>query len=387
MEINKIYQGSTLEVLKQMPDDFVNCIVTSPPYWGLRDYGIQGQIGLEPTLEEYLNNILAITKELKRVLRPDGVMFWNHGDCYCGSQGQIDAKNPKAMEGKLIPHQKDYQSKCMVMQNYRLIIKMIDEQGWINRNNIVWHKPNAMPSSVKDRFSNSYEPVFMLVKNKKYWFDLDAVRIPHKTNENRPMGIDREKNYPNAKRNKNAFNYRVRDAEKKSEQCPQFKASEEEIKNYTTKIPKENAESFGSPRARQHRQKYITPEQQKETQDKTGWVNGSGRIRSFYDNFGGLTNPKGKNPGDVWRIATHPFSEAHFATFPEKLITPMIKAGCPEGGIVLDPFSGASTTGVVSLKLGRKYIGIELNKTYCEMAKKRIEKEVGTLFNKIEIIK
>jgi len=244
-----------------------------------------------------------------------------------------------------------------MLQNYRLILKMVDEQGWILRNIIVWWKPNHMPSSVKDRFSNSYEPVFMLVKNKKYWFDLDAVRVPHK--------------YP--------------------------------------ELPTKNKRPFRSGLGREQKER-------------------------------GGQYPLGKNPGDLWRIPTHPFPEAHFATFPPKLVEPMIKAGCPQwickkcgkarvrivkepirkkpytykkvgipgesnqrgqrneqcgqyqgvtigwtncgcgagwrSGVVLDPFMGAGTTGVVAKRLGRNYIGIELNREYIKIAEARIKKVV-----------
>jgi len=303
IEINTIYQGHTLEVLKTFPDEFVDCIITSPPYWGLRDYGVKGQIGLEPTLEEYISNLLQITAELKRVLKPTGVMFWNHGDCYGGSGcGKGDYRNNNKRNISNInlycwkPNpQLKLTPKCLALQNYRLILRMIDEQGWILRNTIIWHKPNGMPSSVKDRFANKYEPVFMLVKNKKYWFDLDAVRVPHKTiNELKKRKVLDNKG-----------NYEVR-----KDLC---------------------------------------------------------RSRDEY------YSPLGKNPGDVWRIPTQPFPEAHFATFPERLVEPMIKAGCPEDGIILDPFMGAGTTALVALKLNRSFIGIELNPEYIKIAEKRIE--------------
>lgn len=153
--------GDAYKLLCEMPDESNDTIITSPPYWGLRDYGVDGQIGLEPTLTEYYARLLEVTAECMRVLKPTGVMFWNHGDSYGGSGHEIPAK-------------------CMIMQNERLIIRMIDEQGWILRNRIIWNKPNGMPSSVTDRFSNKYEPIYMLVKSKKYLFDLDAVRVPHK---------------------------------------------------------------------------------------------------------------------------------------------------------------------------------------------------------------
>ena len=181
----------------------------------VRDYGVEGQVGLEPTLSEFLEKMLNITKELKRVLKKTGVMFWNHGDNYSASGKGMNPTNEPT--GKQVYVMKNIdrnckhcgksfkgnpmqnfcsaqcsgvdntprsekgliQPKCLCLQNYRLILRMIDEQGWILRNSIIWNKPNHMPSSVKDRFSNSYEPVFMLTKNKKYWFDLDAVRVPH----------------------------------------------------------------------------------------------------------------------------------------------------------------------------------------------------------------
>jgi len=298
MKLNHIYQGDTLAVLKTFPPDCIDTVITSPPYWGLRDYGVDGQIGLEKTIEEYLDKMLDITQELQRMLKPTGVMFWNHGDSYA-SQG--NEKSRWAGDGKI---SKSYmgramcstiQAKCLMLQNYRLILKMIDEQGWILRNSIIWHKPNAMPSSVKDRFSNSYEPVFMLVKKKKYWFDLDAVRVAH-TSLNKPPG-----------------------------------------------------------------------NKQKDREDKKMTRNPTAK-QAF--------SPAGKNPSDLWKIATHPFPEAHFATFPPKLIEPMIKAGCPKKGVVLDPFMGAGTTGMVAKELGRNYIGTELSKEYIKIAEARIKKVV-----------
>lgn len=391
MKLNKIYNGDSLKILKTFPDNSVNCIITSPPYWGLRDYGVAGQVGLEKTLDKFLAKMLKVTAECQRVLRKDGVMLWNHGDCYGGSWqdygsrdgGQRD-KNSKSFPRrgnpkKEIPPSAKLTSKCLALQNWRLILKMIDEQGWILRNTIIWHKPNHMPSSVKDRFANSYEPVYMLVKSKKYWFDLDAVRVPQKEFINKP------------------------------EQKP----------------------------------KAINQGESKDT----GAFSKKGGFNAYRENKGIQYNPAGKNPGDIWKIPTQPMSEAHFATFPEKLVAPMIKAGCPlevcpkcgkvienptnkerninkedeekfakekgspgsasrlvssldkhlpeekiyqgktvgwtkckcnkgfEPGIVLDPFSGAGTTLWVAEKLRRKWIGIELNPEYIKIAKKRMSQQ------------
>jgi DNA modification methylase len=403
---NKIICGDALEVLQKIPDESVDCIITSPPYWGLRDYGVEGQIGLEYSLEEYLEKLLKIIAELKRVLKPTGILFLNHGDCYGGSLQGYGAKKPSETGfqkpagidprySKEKPPTAKLKAKCLVLQNWRLVLRMIDKQGWLLRNVIIWHKPNHMPSSVKDRFTNSYEPVFMLVKSKKYYFDLDAIRIPPKTLENKAL----------------SFNYRLRDSEKKSKHCPQFKATKEEIerykeewekqkqlsyvnddkgarrsrvrawlntKNKRTHYPQDQAESFGSPRARYWREKkWETP------YHPSGDPTIHGQRRPPQPNQKGAFHPLGKNPGDLWSIPTQPAPpEArgkHFAIFPEKLVEPMIKAGCPKNGIVLDPFCGSGTTCVVAKKLGRNYIGIDISKEYCEIAEKRLERTQSPL--------
>lgn len=341
--VNKIICGDTLTVLKTMPDNCIDTIITSPPYWGLRIYldanhpDKNKEIGLELRLEEYHNKLLQITAELKRILKPTGSMFWNHGDSYASSGSQrFDTDKYGGKSGIHCGRARtnEYQSKCMLMQNYRLVLKMIDEQGWILRNIIIWHKPNSMPSSVKDRLSNTYEPVFMLVKSKKYYFDLDSIREPlaESSLERQKRGV--------------------------SENC----------KGYLTQkwlhTPRENIK-------KQYHSKYAG----QNTASLFGRLIEQGKTHDDW-----IKHPLGKNPGDVWKIATQPFKRSHFATFPQKLIIPMIKAGCPANGIVLDPFSGAGTTCLVAKKLNRNYIGIELNSDYVKMSEQRIEKEVGTLF-------
>jgi DNA modification methylase len=360
---NKIICGDCLEILKEIPDNSIDCIITSPPYWGLRNYKVDGQIGLEHTLEEYLEKLLKITAELKRILKPTGILFWNHGDCY-GSPLQVYVTKQPSKTGFQKPSEIDHRyskkkspttnpkAKCLALQNYRLILKMINEQSWILRNIIIWYKPNHMPSSVKDRFTNTYEPVFMLVKKKKYYFNLDAVRVPIKQpqNINQASHNWEKRNTPNPiEWRKYAFNYRVSDAEKKSEKYPQFMATKEEIERYKKEKPNHHSGNQTI-----HGQRLLPQQNQK-----------------------GTFHQLGKNPGDLWSISTQPApSEArgkHFAIFPEKLVEPMILAGCPKDGIVLDPFCGSGTTCVVAKKLGRNYIGIDISKEYCEIAEKRLE--------------
>jgi DNA modification methylase len=330
----KIFQGHVLDALRQIPDNSVDCIVTSPPYWGLRKYpdatnvhwndGWYGQLGLEPTLEMYIEHLLQITAELKRVLKPTGIMFWNMGDCYANVQMRV---------------------KCMALQNFRLALRMIDEQGWILRNVIIWHKPNHLPESVKDRFTKAYEPIFMFVKSKHYYFNLDAVREPLKGStverieqwiRNDEDSKDFSKLKPSAgnpnpqyvfQRLVHKFNYRVREAKKGYFEKLGVRASEEEMQKYD------------------NRGKLI--------------------IKEKSDQY------LGKNPGDVWTINTEPFPDAHFATFPTELVRRCIKAGCPENGIVLDPFVGSGTTIKVAIEERRNAIGIEIVPEYIQIAERR----------------
>lgn len=312
MEINKIYQGDTLEVLKQMPDDFMNCIVTSPPYWALRDYGVDKQLGLEPTFQEYIKRLCDIFDEAKRVLKNDGTCFVNMGDTYAGGNGwsgvpddwkSVSAGSKQPRFDSPTKQLKNI-SKCLLQIPSRFAIEMTN-RGWILRNEIIWHKPNCMPSSAKDRFTVDFEKVFFFVKNKKYWFETQFEQQQEESHLRVLRGVsDKHKNL---------------------------------------KVPGQTTHGMHKQRAK-----------------------GEGEY---------LWNPLGRNKRCVWKVTTKSFKEAHFATFPEKLITPMIKAGCPEGGLVLDPFMGAGTTALVSRKLGRNYIGIELNPEYIKIAEKRLRQE------------
>ena len=308
-----------ISVLQTFPNECVDCIVTSPPYYGLRDYGVQGQIGFENSVEEYLERMLAVTAELKRVLKTEGTFWLNHGDSYGGSwqnygarEGTQRKKNTRSFTRKgypqgRIPPTAHISPKCLLLQNYRLTIRMTDEQQWILRNVVIWHKPNGMPSSIKDRFTVDYEPVFFFTRSKKYWFE----------RQYEPMA-------------ESTF---VRINE------PNFKNQKGGNKDYGR------------------------------------GTNPNHSARKALENLRTNLNPLGRNRRCVWTIPTHPFAEAHFATFPERLIETPIRAGCPIGGVVLDPFFGSGTTGVVAMKLNRKYIGIELNTDYIRIAKSRLQRE------------
>lgn len=335
----QILQGDVLEKLKEIPDETFDCIISSYPYYRVRDYGVEGQIGLEDTVFQYMEVIGKVTKELKRVLKKTGTCWINLGDSY-GSHHSDEDNKMVADKQEQKPVKGFEKSRFGVPE--RFYINCIDD-GWIARNHIPWYKSNAMPSSVKDRFTNKWESIFFLVKSQRYFFNLDAVRI-------KPQG----KTVP--------FNVRVRDAKNGTldqKYGKMQKATTEEIDNY------------GDDR---------TKKKQDNTLDSTGKheiygndPENKGRVRDHLD-MGVKSHTKGKNPGDVFFINPKPFPEAHFATFPVELPLTILKCGCPPDGIVLDPFFGAGTVGVAAEMLGMKWTGIELNKEYITMAQNRLSK-------------
>lgn len=380
MGLNRIYNTDALEGLKGLKDNSIDCVVTSPPYWALRDYGVTGQLGLEPTFQEYITKLCDIFDEVKRVLKKQGTCWVNLGDTYgttSGGMEQLKKQKKDTPQYGAIPYADGYEGvdqsgkrnmkmeKCLLQIPSRFAIEMTN-RGWILRNRIIWHKANVMPSSANDRFTVDFEEIFFFVKNKKYWFEQQFDKTITKDNSNR----DR---------------------------------------------------------------------------DNTKLNNTPGRTR-----MSGLktNNYEFKNKRTTWFINPKPFSEAHFAVFPEKLIETPIKAGCPEfickkcgkarekifdkevtfhsgsgktgnqpkgkwegkeqqesgdydirmgpkvertdkgysncgcnaefeGGIVLDPFMGSGTTAVVAKKFNRNYLGFEINKEYIDIAENRLYQELG----------
>ncbi len=296
--MNEIIQGDALEVLKTLDDESANCVITSPPYWGLRDYGVEGQFGLEKTPEEYVENLVSVFREVKRVLKKEGTVWLNLGDTYTGSWGAMSHDIEK--KGKRMGYterpvmsrpQLGLKPKDLVGIPWRVAFAL-QADGWYLRQDIIWAKPNPMPESVTDRCTKSHEYIFLLTQNKKYYYDNEAIK--EKTLTNDSSNRDRD----NSKLNN-------------------------------------------------------TP--------------GRTRMAGLKTNSYELRNRR-----SVWTVTTKPFKEAHFAVFPEDLIVPMIKAGCPEGGTVLDPFIGSGTTAVVAKKLKRDWLGIELNPEYIKIAESRI---------------
>jgi len=301
MEINTIYKESCLETLSRMPDNFLDAVVTSPPYWQLRDYGYPEQWGLEPTYQEYLEHLWQMMDEIYRVLKPSGTVWINLGDTYHNATKwafkNVAQTISNGNERNFIANKKINQGvpeKCLLLLPHRFAIGCID-RGWIMRNDIVWAKRNGMPESVTDRFSKKHEYFFFMTKSEKYYFDLDAVK---------DRTITRD--------------FLVRDRD-------------------TTKLNN-------------------TP----------GRTKMAGLKENNYD-F--------KNPGsvaDFWDIPTKPSSVDHYATYNDSLLKKPVLAGCPEGGLIYDPFMGSGTTAAVCIRAKRNFIGSEMGQNYFDEAQKLV---------------
>lgn len=383
MEVDRIFLGDSLEILKKMPDESVDCCVTSPPYFGLRDYGtakwsggdpscdhicipdsdvdrkyssritsshilrrtrkicpkcgairVDKQIGIEETPEKYVKNLTRVFNQVRRVLKNDGTLWLVIGDSYNGYKGNATCSNFETMYAghRHQPARKPsfgLEAKGMKQKDLIGIPWMVAfalrSSGWYLRQDIIWHKPNPMPESVTDRCTKSHEYIFLLSKSPKYYYNAEAISEPiaASTVKRLSQKIDNQK----------------------GTEWPAYS------KPITPKAPRYGGKKYTA-----------TPQ-------------------AFYRTKSGNTYSYGekRNKRSVWTVSTKPCREAHFATFPQDLIAPCILAGCPRGGVILDPFIGSGTTGIVAKKLGCHFIGIELNPDYKKIAEKRLESLGGFL--------
>ncbi len=355
IELNKIHNEDCISGLKKLPDNFIDCCVTSPPYFGLRDYGVKEQIGLEDTPEQFVEKMVCVFEEIKRVLKPQGTLWLNLGDSYWGGKGKSgqsyssEAQQKRHIDGKSInraEHQIAGVGKTRPTDKKHETIKPKDligipwmvafalrANGWYLRQDIIWSKPNPMPESVTDRCTKSHEYIFLMSKSPKYYYDQAAImkdvavssisrlsqdiqnqqgsaRVPGKTNGNMKASSGHTRKSGNKERKNGS-----------QRGCP-----EDSTSNVCGSVPWEGAKA---------------------------------------------------NKKSVWTVTTKPFREAHFATYPEDLIIDCIKAGCPENGIVIDPFMGGGTTALVARKINRNFIGFELNPEYIRIAEKRLSNSLG----------
>lgn len=307
--------GDVIESLSTLSDQSVNCVVTSPPYWGLRDYGIEGQIGLESTPEKYTERLVEVFRDVWRVLQDDGTLWLNLGDTYASAwpcqrrnvigagsleNGRREARPPRLPMG--------IKEKDLIGIPWRVAFAL-QSDNWYLRSDIIWSKPNPMPESVRDRPTKAHEYLFLLAKSAHYYFDQEA--CAEQAQEHKGVVLD----------NRDSGTGKARGMFGQADRQGNFKPA----------------------------------------------VNGKRNIRS------------------VWTIATQPYKGAHFATFPKKLVTPCILAGCPVDGTVLDPFCGSGTVGCVCMDNGRNFIGIELNPKYVDLATARILKESDVVSGRVDL--
>lgn len=322
----ELWHGDSLAVLREMPDQSVDCCVTSPPYFGLRDYGIEGQYGLEASPAEYVETMRALFAEVRRVLTNDGTLWLNLGDSYSTRVATRPSSHQDGLQPDRAELKKDWKrdkalgltrmptflpEKNLMGIPWRVAFALQDD-GWILRNDIIWHKSSGMPESVADRMGNRHEHVFLLSKAKRYWFDLDPIREPLVTSSPSALNWARDS----------------KEADVPGQSMRQHRGDR-------TPYPGMPPQNIKAATGRRHVSDY---------------------------------NNGGKNPGDVWTLPTQPFSEAHFAVMPQALAERAILAGCKPGGTVLDPFSGSGTTGLAATKHGRKYVGIDLSADYLDLS-------------------
>lgn len=323
--LNTIICDDVLSGMKRIPDESVDCVITSPPYWQLRDYGFSGQWGLEPTFDEYLEKLLKLMDEVWRVLKDSGTVWVNLGDTYSGSgNGQRDKDAASRIGGKCYANQNysgvksgktSVRNKSLILVPHRFAIGCID-RGWILRNDIIWAKRNGMPEGVTDRFTKKHEYVFFMVKSEKYFFDLDAIKDSVSIHS---VKMELRKNRKDTKYGK-----------------------DEGRPNGV------HAQTLSKPRA----------------------------YRGYSSIDAEMLAKKGKNPGsvsDFWDIPTKPSLQNHYASYNDSLIAKPILAGCPEGGVILDPFMGTGSTAEAAIRAGRNFIGIDASEEYCKLANKRLE--------------
>lgn len=308
-----ILNGDCLAVLRKLPDNSVNCCVTSPPYYALRDYGVDGQIGREETPAKYVVRLTEVFSEVRRVLTPDGTFWLNIADTYAGKGDQgdhTDPKYPNGRTGQVVALNKKVEgckTKDLIGIPWMLAFSLRDS-GWYLRNDIIWCKNNPMPESARDRCTRCHEHIFLLTKSRRYFYDADAIAEPVAASTPGRM-----------KRGFGADN------------------------KYSSDIPGQKHQHINDHRPLGYADEDI---------------------------------PQFRNKRDVWHINTVPYKGGHFAAYPPKLAETCILAGCPVGGVVLDPFLGSGTTAAVAKQLDRHYIGIELNPEYCALAQERINNTI-----------
>lgn len=349
--LNRCHFGDCLETMRQMPDGLAQTCVTSPPYFGLRDYGHAGQIGLKETPVEFVAKLVEVFREVRRVLRDDGTLWLNLGDSYAGSWGaqsrehagkhapnisaisanQVIAAQRKASKTGSIPAGSGLKPKDLMGIPWRVAFAL-QEDGWYLRQDIIWNKPNPMPESVQDRCTKAHEYIFLLSKSPSYYCDMGAIKEPVA-----PSTVSRL-------------------------------AQDVDSQAGSDRVPGKTNGAMKAVGGRRSRRDSFKRDGSKRAEAIPGQAVGTHRD----DREESAWPLDSRNKRSVWTVATTPYKGAHFATFPTELIEPCILAGAPAGGVVLDPFFGSGTTGQVAQNLGRAFMGCELNPDYAPLQAERL---------------
>jgi len=331
----QLFVGDCIESLSKMEDQSVNCCVTSPPYYGLRDYGVDGQIGLEESQDDFIDRLVAVFRQVRRVLRDDGTLWINMGDSYASRPNGVGSV-------RRIPQLPDSVKVKDMLGIPWMLAFALRSDGWYLRQDIIWHKPNPMPESVRDRCTKAHEYIFLLSKSPRYFFDHEAMKEP-------AIG-----NAPGNRQHRGAAEYEDGDEHHRTKSG--FIAYAERVRSKRDSFKRDGS-----------KREQVIPGQ-------TVGTHRPDRDESAWDT-------DMRNRRDVWSVATRGFSGAHFATFPPALIEPCILAGCPVGGTVLDPFAGSGTTAGVAVAHDRHAVLCELNNSYASMTPRRVE-EIVAMYGK-----
>lgn len=336
-QLHQILVGDCIDMMRTLPDESVHTCVTSPPYYGLRDYGVEGQMGLEATPDEFVGALVSVMREVKRVLRDDGTLWLNIGDSYNARPGQRKQTDKAGSKQQSVRGSTAAPSRCVDSIKPKDLIGIpwrvafaLQADGWYLRQDIIWSKPNPMPESTRDRCTKAHEYIFLLSKSRQYYYDQDAVKEPVAASSIVRLAQDLEQQHG------------------------------------SDRVPGKSNGSMKAVRARRDSFKRDDSKREQAIPGQSVGTHRPDREESAYP-------LDMRNKRSVWSVPTVGFKGAHFATFPPDLIRPCILAGAPRGGVVLDPFGGAGTTSLVSMQEGRRSIICELNPEYAALARARID--------------
>ena len=386
-----LFVGDARTAMRALPAASIHTCLTSPPYWSARDYEHKSQIGLEDSVEEYVEQIVSVFREVWRVLANDGTAWLNLGDCYLHQIRQSDQRWQRNKQLALVP--------------FRVALRL-QEDGWLVRNVAVWQKPNAMPASVRDRLTNTWEPVFLLSKAEQYYFNLDAIREPHKTDDlmerrraegiggnGKATGLVHMRQWLNSPRHRaNIDGLKVVRRRPNAPDCVELAAYLRRAAEAKGVDIKWVARELGAPFERT-RHYFRTDRVGSRLPPEETW-DALKRLLNLGTEFDDAmevevgdnvfrNHPLGRNPGDVRSVAVTPGPDGHYATMPKRLALWTLQATLPTGGVCLDPFMGIGTSGLAALELGGRFVGVDVRSDFVKRFRKVADRAARSLLEEL----